>query len=88
MKGTGTKNFEQLPQGGGYIFFLFFGHFGLSQAELFWMRRKWKGKKILTRIMEMDIFRPSIFFEFLNFKNQFRKNEAKIVIPPITSPHP
>ena len=44
MKGTGTKNFEQLPQGGIH-FFLVFGHFGLSQAELFWMRRKWKGEK-------------------------------------------
>ena len=60
MKGTGTKIFKQLSQGGEINFFG--GVFCLSQVEIFWMRRKWEGKKILKRNMEMDIFRPSIYF--------------------------
>ena len=62
MKGTGTKIFKQLSQGKEILFFWGGGHFCLSQAEMFWMRRKWEGKKVLKRNMEMDIFRPSIYF--------------------------
>ena len=43
MNGTGTKIFKQLSQGGEIHFFG--GAFCLSQAEIFWMRRKWEGKK-------------------------------------------
>ena len=45
MKGTGTKIFKQLSQGGEINFFFGGGAFCLSQAEIFWMRRKWEGKK-------------------------------------------
>ena len=45
MKGTGTKIFKQLSQGEEIHFFFGGGHFCFSQAEMFWMRRKWEGKK-------------------------------------------